>query len=51
MFFKGVTDLFLVIHKFLLLVLEKDTAVNAKNEGRGIELAIVVILRVGVFWR
>lgn len=50
-FFKRVTYLFLVIHEFLLFVLEKDPPVNAKDEGGGIKLAIVVILRVGVFWR
>ena len=51
MFLEGVADLFLVIHKFLLLVLKKDPPVDAENEGRRIKLTVVVVLRVSVFWR
>lgn len=50
-YFSGESRICLLIHKFLLLFLEKDPAIDAKNEGSGLELAFIVMLRVGVLWR
>lgn len=50
MFFEGIPDLLLVVHEFLLLVLLEDSAVDAEDEGGGVELVVVVVLGVGVFW-
>ena len=50
-FFERISYLFLVIHELLLLVFDEDSAVDAKDEGRGVELAIIVVLGICVFWR
>lgn len=49
--FEGIPDLFLMIHDFLLLVLEKGSFVYPEEEGRGEVLAVSIELWVGLFWR
>jgi hypothetical protein len=34
-----------------LLVFNEDPAVDTKDESRGVELAIIVVFWIGVFWR
>lgn len=50
-FFKGVTYLFLVIHKLLLLVFDEDAFIDAKDKGGGKILAIIIEFWEGVFGR
>jgi hypothetical protein len=47
-FFEGISDLFLVIHDLLLFVLDEDPAVDTQDEGRSVELLIIVVFGVGV---
>jgi hypothetical protein len=51
MLFEGIPDLLLVVHEFLLLVLEEEALVDSEDKSRGVELGVVVVLGVGVFWR
>lgn len=51
MFFEGISDLFLVVHELLLFIFEKDPAVDSEDESRCIELLIVVVFGVDLFWR
>lgn len=51
MFFEGISDLFLVVHELLLFIFKQNPAVDSEDEGRGIELLIVVVFGVCVFGR
>ena len=51
MFFEGISNLFLVIHNFLLLIFDECALVDAEEEGGGVVLLVEVELGEGLFWR
>lgn len=48
MFLERVSDLFLVIHEFLLLIFSQQTLVDSKDKGRSKKLGVMIELWEGM---